>query len=358
MKVAYSFDIFSIEKHGGISTYFQSLIPRIQSTDDVKIFSGFHISSVLSGLHSKGCQIPRLPFSFSLRSSVNFIAQMTELNVFRPDVIHQTYYLPLGIHPGKSKRIITIHDMIHETRPELFSKLDWTASFKKKAAGDADQIIAVSQSTADKIVDILKVPPSRIKIIHHGRPELDLDAVTPFVRSRPYVLYIGKRGGYKNFKALEKVFSANRRLAKDFDLVCFGGEEFSRSELEHFQRAGTQLVPIHGTRDLLYSYIRGARVLVSPSLDEGFGLPVLEAMTLGCPVICSDILPYREVAGSSVEFYESGRAEALHSALDRLIYDDKDLERLRRLGLERSKNFSWKKSTDLHRELYSAASGN
>ena len=134
-----------------------------------------------------------------------------------------------------------------------------------------------------------------------------------------YLLYVGYRNGYKNFKRFIKAFASSDLLKNRFALVAFGGGPFSNEEKESFSELeiGTQIRHLDGTDLHLAHCYAHATALIYPSLYEGFGLPILEAMTANCPVICSHHGSLTEVAGEAAAYFDGSSIEDIKHAMEK-----------------------------------------
>ena len=169
----------------------------------------------------------------------------------------------------------------------------------------------------------------------------------------PYVIYVGNRGGYKNFRTLALAF-AQRKLFRDFSLVCFGGGDFSKSEMDYLRNIGIEKSVRHVSGDdavLATAYAR-AEALVYPSLYEGFGLPLLEAMSMGCPVIGANRGSIPEIVETAGILFDAVSSEDLGEVLLRLLYSQSLRQEYKRRGWERAKLFSWDSTTRRTLDVY------
>jgi glycosyltransferase involved in cell wall biosynthesis len=167
----------------------------------------------------------------------------------------------------------------------------------------------------------------------------------------PSLLYVGERFAYKNFKVLAAAWRQSDWLRREFKLVCFGGpppsaEEASLPGRVEFQR-GDDLA--------LATAYRQASVLIYPSLYEGFGLPLLEAFNLDCPVVTSGCGSIREVAGEAAQYFEAASPDSLVEALRRVLGDVAWRETLTNRGRDRAATFSWKRCAEATAEAYRVA---
>jgi mannosyltransferase len=209
------------------------------------------------------------------------------------------------------------------------------------AIKQAQHIICISEATRHDLLEFVPLrSDQQVSVIHNGVSDLFrlLDAKTE-VGNRPYMLFIGQRGGYKNFDLALRALS----LLPELELHCVGGGPMRSEELAGIDLATQERVRHLGfVRDeQLNELYNDAFCLLYPSSYEGFGIPVLEAMRAGCPVVSIDCKAVVEVGGDAlcVSEHESD-PEALAQAVLRL-FDNEEREHLRAIGLSLSQQFSW-----------------
>jgi len=312
------------------------------------------------------CQTKALPNGLPLdrfrfvpaKSSIYSVSEQWEIGWLarRAHLLHIPHYnAPLGY---RGKLIVTIHDLIHLTDPTF--KRTLAARFYARpmfylVTQKADRIIADSEFTKQQIVEHLAVSPSKIVVVYlgvseqfcpHDRGKAFLRVSSVFGLKRPYILFVGNLKPHKNVKTLIHAFS--RMCARrDFDhqLVMLGDDKRWKVDLvNECKKLGidgrvlfVSQVPFE---DLPWVY-GGAEVLVLPSFIEGFGLPVLEAMACGTPVVCSRAASLPEVAGDAAEYFEPASTDDLAAAIERVLGSHELQETLCQKGLERAKLFSW-----------------
>lgn len=257
------------------------------------------------------------------------VATLTVELTGRPRAIaHWPDFVPGARGPGRT--VLTIHDLAFLRHPELVTPASRAYYGRLPAeARRADHVIAVSEATRADAIETLGLDPDRITAIPHGldpefRPDPSPDDAA--IRSRlgvaePYLLFVGTIEPRKNVGGLIRAFDRARRggLDPDLRLVLAGGRGWLSDDVYRAAYAGPVRSRIIFTgrfadADLPALY-RGARALVLPSIDEGFGLPVLEALGCGTPVIASDLPALREVAGDLATFVPVGDEAALAEAL-------------------------------------------
>jgi glycosyltransferase involved in cell wall biosynthesis len=350
-KILYDYQIFSEQSHGGISRYICELASHMTQFDEFepKILGFAHRNYYLKHLdpHLKiATEIPFIPKTQRLRRAIN----RALFKIFSPfqlgSIIHETYYAPERIAPKNCKVVLTVHDMIHEKFSHYFPRFDQTAAMKAIALQRADRIICVSENTRKDLLNYFNIDPQRISVIHLGcsfattiPAQADSIATT-----KPYILYVGKREFYKNFSCLLHAYAFSTPLNQDFDLICFGGLPFSRAEYTEFTQLGLsakQIKRITGNDQILADLYKNAAVFVYPSFYEGFGIPPLEAMMCGCPVICSNASSIPEVVGNAGEYFNPLEPESLMEALQTVLNSSVRQQQLCQLGSKRVQQFSW-----------------
>jgi glycosyltransferase involved in cell wall biosynthesis len=263
------------------------------------------------------------------------------------DLLHSPYmFLPLK--QQYPINVLTIHDLINFERS--FSVRNRVREvLLRNAVGKAEYYICVSRATQELFMQHFpSVRPERIFIIPQGIDPLYIDSAdfadnSTIIPEFPYILYVGNRIGYKNFDFLLQFLSVSA-WAKKIKLLCVGGGPFTKAELTRIHKLGISDVVKHagyiesGDLKTLYKY---ADALVFPSLMEGFGLPILEAMACRCPVICGDFSAMKEVAKSHAILVSEFTIDALEGALEKIDhFSPYDKEMARNHAIQ----FSWEKT--------------
>lgn len=256
--------------------------------------------------------------------------------------------------------MITVHDMIHELLPDEMLGSDNTAAIKRQAIERADHVICVSENTKLDLMRLYATPASKLSVVHHGFDQFVLNEIADpvaVIPGRSFLLYVGQRGGYKNFTSLLKAVSSSSRLLSDCDIVAFGGPKFTTAELELISSLGfteNQVSHKSGGDVLLGNYYSSARALVYPSLYEGFGIPTLEAMAHHCPVISSNTSSMPEVIGTAAEYFDPTDTDDMCRAIEAVVYSDSYIKSLVSAGAERITAFSWDKCTKETLDVYNS----
>lgn len=270
----------------------------------------------------------------------------------RPDVLFiPAHVLPL-IHPLPS--VVTVHDLGYRHFPDAHPLtqrvyLDWSTRFSARAA---THIIADSKATKSDLIRFYNIPTEKITVIYPGRDE-SLQPVDPArIRAKydlpeEYILHVGTLQPRKNILRLIEAFHIITRHASRVTLVLAGHAGWLSAPILAKARA----VPAGRIRLLNYvpdedlaGLYSGARAFVFPSLYEGFGFPVLEAMACGTPVICSNTSSLPELAGDAALLVDPTDTEALAAAVSRVLSEPDLRVALVQKGFEQVKKFSWEKA--------------
>jgi glycosyltransferase involved in cell wall biosynthesis len=253
--------------------------------------------------------------------------------------------------------------MLHETYPGTFVNQDPTSEWKKILAENATKIIAISEHTKADIIKFLDIDPERIQVIYLASSFNPKKISRPFgqntMHSPPekYLLFLGNRILYKNFRflieALVPVFKKNSNL----HLVCAGGGQFTQSEcrLMRQMKIYSRVHSFPADDTTLQQLYKNAYAFIFPSLYEGFGIPVLEAFSCGCPAVLSNTSSLQEVGGDAALYFDPGNRISLADTIERILSDERTREDLIARGRERVKLFSWEKTAAMTKEVYEAA---
>jgi glycosyltransferase involved in cell wall biosynthesis len=256
------------------------------------------------------------------------------------EVVH--YPLTLRIPTVRRPSVVSLLDLQHLDLPQLFSRPEraFRAVAWHRSVRGADRVIVISAFVRDRAVELLALDPHSVRIVHLG---IDHDRYFPSdVEREPFLLYPARRWPHKNHERLFEAFALVRRERPELRLVLTGGGHTGPT---------ADGVEVRGfvTEDELVDLYRRAAALVFPSLYEGFGQPVLEAMACGCPVACSNAASLPEVAGDAARLFDPHDPRAIADAVRDVL--DAGGEWAAR-GLERAQLFSWDATARAHDVVY------
>ena len=366
MRIAYDHQIFGWQQYGGISRYFAELASEMATTCQqsatviAPLFVNRYLSALPPELAVSGLSCPYIPKAGRAYRMINAFLAAPRLNRFRPNIVHETYYASKGLTPRGAKTVLTVFDMIHERFKATISAFDPVSREKVDAVMRADHVICISEHTRRDLLELIEIDPAKTSVVHLGFSLTDASArSTPSVTGqRPFLLYVGKRSGYKNFEALLKAYATSARVKAELDLVCFGGGGLTSRERELMDRLelpAHQIRQVSGGDDLLAAYYGAAAAFVFPSLYEGFGLPPLEAMSFGCPVVCSNTSSIPEVVGEAAILFDPHDVESMRSAIEEVTSNEDLRLSLISRGKRRVGIFSWsrcaRETLDIYRKV-------
>jgi glycosyltransferase involved in cell wall biosynthesis len=270
------------------------------------------------------------------------------------DVTHSSH--PLLMPARGAARVITIHDLNFLTHPERTRaevRRDYPA-LAKAHAHRADRIIVPSEFTAAEVVRHFDVPRQFVSVCVPGAPPWEPRAGQP---PHAYLLFLGTLEPRKNLGGLLDAYERLLSLPRPVPELILAGKETadSRTLLERLRRpplAGHVRQVGYVDPDKRRSLYEGARMLVQPSFEEGFGLPVLEAMSLGVPVVAANRGALPEVLSGAGLLVEPDDADALAAAMRRLIEDEAHAAACAQRGVQRARAFNWERTAGIVYETY------
>ncbi len=278
------------------------------------------------------------------------------------DVFHNPDHT-LPILPIKCKKVITVHDLAFIKHPNVFSfqKYLYKRFITPLSIKNADKIIADSENTKKDILDIFNVEPSKVQVIYLGADQffkpiqdkiLKKGISIKYGLDKPFILSVGTLEPRKNLKRLINSYLALKNDKKiDHELIIVGKKGWLYKELM-IETEGVRILENVDSEDLPVIY-NCADIFVYPSIYEGFGLPVLEAMSCGVPVIASNSSSIPEVLGDSGILVDPYNEEELGHSILKVLSDSSLKSDMSKKGVERAKIFSWEKTAIETARLYS-----
>jgi glycosyltransferase involved in cell wall biosynthesis len=362
MHILFDHQIFCLQQYGGISRYFHELARNLADMPEqkVEIFAPLHRNEYLSvrnGVSHHGVKLSKL--SNVTRAAAWGVDTVLAYPLLRSrhgvDIFHETYYSAVDCCPRSAKRIVTVFDMIHEKFVQASPMHERTRQAKAHAVKRADHVICISENTRRDLVELLDVPEKKISVVYLGYSLTGRDQGKISTGNQPYILYVGERGGYKNFENLLRVYAKSAVLRDGYALACFGGGPFSLRERRLMETQGLstdRVIHYSGGDDVLSALYRAAAAFVYPSLYEGFGIPPLEAMSLGCPVVCSNSSSLPEAVGDAAELFDPADETEIGVAIERVVSFPQRSRLLVERGYQRIKRFSWERCAQETMQVY------
>lgn len=341
-----------MEKPTGISTYALNLVPELRSLDPLLLSArslpGFRHHPIPAG------QTPEQGLSGHLKRLL--WTQFALPRLYR-QLDGELLFSPIPEAPlGWSGRYVaTVYDAIPLRFPKRRSPMYlYHRAYVPQVLRSAARLLCISQATANDAMQFYGVPASKLTVTplaydRHLFRVLDLPPPP-----RPYFLYVGRHDPYKN---LQRAIAAFARLPRHLDCEFWIGGTFDRRYTPDLQQQARELALgdrvrflDYVARDELPRLLNRAIALVFPSLWEGFGLPILEAMACGCPAIASNVASIPEVAGDAALLVPPQSVADIAAAMTQLASDETARSQLRAAGCRRSAEFSWEKTGQLTRE--------
>ncbi|HSK77965.1 MAG TPA: glycosyltransferase family 1 protein [Thermoanaerobaculia bacterium] len=351
----------------GIGTYVRNLVRSLAAIDSENRY-------VLLAKPADQESLRDLPANFQVATESSPVYSVREIvalswHLYRRklDLYHSTHYvLPAWL---QSKVVVTIHDIIHLLYPEFLpSNLAFLYAQRmiRRSLTRGDRIIAVSQNTRSDLMHHFDVDGRKIQVVPNGvedifRKPLPAEDLDRWLRdlgiSRPYLLFVGNPKPHKNLDNVVKAYARARRLAQfDAPLICVGhrdGSEFKIRQRAEYLGVGDRVRLLgHVAQEALPAIYQGATLFLYPTLYEGFGLPVIEAMASGVAVITSNTSALKEIAEGYAHLVDPLDIDGMAKAIARCMGDPEHRASLAKLGLRRSEDFRWDRAARKTLEIY------
>ncbi len=363
MKILYDHQSFTGMTYGGVTRYFHELMQSFSQRNDVdvelslKLSNNEYLASAPFANYWRFKRWSSTPTIVRAASLINRLYSMKRIGAGNFDVFHPTYYHPYFLpFLGRKPFVVTFHDATSERFGQAYPELgEGLFAMKQTLLRRADAVIAVSEFSRQELLTFFDVDPAKIQVIPLGTSFsswANPPATTPL--PFPYLLFVGKREFYKNFAFFFQAVQPLLHRYPDLHLVCAGGGSFTRAEQQKIQQSNlggrVHQLPINDA--LLFGLYQHARLFVFPSLNEGFGIPVLEAFSAGCPAALSNRSSLPEVGGDAALYFDPQDAEAMAHVVDQLISNDSLRQQLLQKGRERITQFSCEKTAQLTLDVY------
>ncbi|MCP4655828.1 MAG: glycosyltransferase family 4 protein, partial [bacterium] len=288
----------------------------------------------------------------------------------RVDLYHATHYVLPVVVPCRA--VVTIHDIIHLLYPEFlpnrlaFFYAEWMI---RRSLQRGDRIISVSRNTRTDLMSYFRVDGRKIEVVHNGiedafRQEVAQEDLERWMRNlglkRPYFLFVGNPKPHKNLDNVVKAYARALQLHSfPHPLVCVGDRDATEFKIRQRARQlgiSDRIVLLgHVAQEALPAVYQGASLFLYPTLYEGFGLPVVEAMASNVPVITSNTSALKEIAAGYAHLVSPLDVEGIAKAIVQCVGDDEHRTSLRKLGLRRAQDFQWheaaRKTLDIYRQV-------
>lgn len=344
--------IFSLQKNGGISRLYYEILRFLQPDDSCVLFRGlakdgfdwsnislernvgvqWQLSSRIASKIGRGVEPIWLEKEWGEYKKRRKSGGATYVSSY--------YRLPKLV--SDCQILVGDYDCAHEQYPELFPGSEKIIEMKRRAFSGANLIATISESSKQDVMRFYNIPEEKIKVFHLGVDRFFdrtiIDKSLRYQNEKPFLLYVGNRGSYKNFSILVEAFKSG--LYRDYDLVAVGGGELSTAEKE---AVGDWVDWRPADDNELRALYQQAAAFIYPSRYEGFGLPPLEALACGTPVVVADHPVFHEVLSDHAEYFIWEDVYGLIDAVNRAVSHSNNKKEA---GYRHARNYTWKASAE------------
>ena len=367
MKIFIDPQVFWWQRFGGISRYITELVRCLKTHKATEVHFPllYHYNAYLQEygicktdkhylymdkvLNFKGAGILRRWVLNNKKYAIRSI-QKNDFDLFVAS-FYDDYFLE---HLDGRPFVVTIYDMIQELFPAYNRDFKSMAEKKRKLLEMAQGVVAISNKTKEDIMNLYPdLDSKKIEVIHLAHSMSRDRQLDKRLNHRKHLLFVGKRGHYKNWSFMVAALAPLLK-ARNLQLICAGAGDFNDSEKSELSNLeiSEYVSQIDFEEDQLAELYANALAFIFPSTYEGFGIPVLEAMEMECPVLLSNIDVFQEVAGEAAVYFDPKDPSELREKVEKLLNDDGFRQQVIELGNERVKNFSWSRCAEENRKFY------
>ncbi len=352
MKVHFDDQIMRHQRRGGVSRYFVELVREFENDPDL----GVRVDLDWRGSGNEHAIDAGLGREASRRDQ--WLERLQQRLPSRAaDIVHPTWYYPDRLpDPAGPPMVVTVVDMIPELLPDVFTNRSQHLG-KEEFAKRARAILCISESTRRDLRQIYGPLDATVEVVHLGvGGEFRPGQVPGQPLPEDFLLFVGNRRAYKDFAVALDAFAGVRAEHPGLSLVAVGGGKLTGEELADIRRLALEgsVHRVDATDTELPALFGAARAFLFPSRYEGFGLPTLEAMACGTPVVLADSSSHPEVGGDAALYFAPGDASALGAQILRILGDGELATGMVARGLERAAAFTWRRTAIQTRDVYAA----
>lgn len=359
MKVLYDLQAYSFSPHGGVVRIFDEILSQLaqkKSYTAILLKTAPLQRTPPLSTNVRFSTQPEAPAWLKHRRWADGYFQAAEHRYWTRqhiDLFHPTFY-PSDDRFPTIPTVVTIHDLLHERIPVADDVPDRAAllNAKRRMIERAAAIICVSHATRDDLIDYYTgIDANRVFVVHNGHNEhfgrMEISETSRLLQklardpNRPFILYVGSRQKYKNFERMVHAFSLWSHR-KDIDLLVVGRHASAEEQklMEETGVSGNIHFAGHVDDHTLCALYNRCAFFVYPSIKEGFGIPLLEAMCSHCPLCISDIPPFREVAENRPVYFDPQNVNDMVRAFDVCLEQGHRPDKLEE-SARHAKNFTW-----------------
>lgn len=354
----------------GIGTYVRNLVAHLGEIDPVNryvLFTGPQRKDNLRDLPENFRLVTESSPVYSVRELLALSWKLFRLDL---DLYHATHYVLPAVSPCRV--VVTIHDIIHLLYPEYLPNrlaFFYAQRMIRRSLARSDRVITVSKNTKSDLGRYFDLDTKKVKVIYNGvedafRHESEIPDLDRWLErldlQRPYILFVGNPKPHKNLDNVLRAYARARQLQEIEAPLVFVGDrgnaEVRLRSLASSLGVENQVKMLgHVAQEALPAVYRAATLFLYPTLYEGFGLPVIEAMASGVAVITSDNSALKEIAEGYAHLVNPMDVEGMARAIAHCISDTEHRTALAKLGLRRAADFSWRRTAEQTLETYLTA---
>lgn len=362
MDVMFDSGIFTRQRYGGISRQFVEIAKHLAATDfsEIDVIAKFHFNQHLREFNltrnvsfNRSIYISKFPNNLRRKiEAMNLAIEKKIATQIKPLIIHHTFY-PSSKLTSNSRMVVTVNDLIREKQEPFGSR----AKLKQRACNFADAIFCISNQTKQELIEMFSIEESKCHVAHLAPSEIfrvKSDDMVEISKKEDFILYVGNRSGYKNFSTLLQAFAKDKVLNSNFRLIVFGGEKKSRAEVALVKslKIERKVFFLQGSDTDLLNLYKVASIMVYPSLDEGFGIPPLEAMASGCVTAVSRAGALPEILGENTRYFDPTSAESMGFTIAQTLGDTEIMKQLQSSGIAHAREYTWTKTAQTTASVY------
>lgn len=363
MKILFDHQCFVQQQFGGVSRYHYQLIKELNRQQNVeaklslKYSNNFYINADKDFNVNQFFPNKKFYFKRTLLDYINRFSTNRELEKRDFDIFHPTYYNPYFLKYLNDKPfVLTVYDSIHEKFPEIINSIDRTLENKRVLLSKANLILAISNSTKNDLIQLHNILSEKIEVVYLAA-SINKNLVSQNLKKDlpdKYILFVGNRDFYKNFNNFILAIEPLLIEQKELFLICAGGGNFTNSERQFFisKKIGNKILHKSADDITLATLYSNALAFVFPTLYEGFGIPVLEAMNCDCPVIMSNSSSLPEVGGDAAIYFNPNNIDEMREKIISVIFNNDLINDLISKSKTQKEKFSFERTAKQTIEAY------
>lgn len=357
----------------GVGRYIRNLLENLQVIDKKNIYKILLKKRDLNRFKFAD-NFKEIEADFNWYSVTEQLKLPKLLNNLKPDLMHFPHFNVPVFYKGKF--VVTIHDLIHQhftmNRATTLDPLTYRVKqfgYRKVfdfALKKSEKILVPSEYVKDQLKNEWGIDNAKITVTTEGVADsilrikkkrdkkFQIKLLAKIGISGDYIFYVGNAHPHKNIERLIEAFREVKKGNPELKLVLAGADHYFWKRIRDRFKDKDIIYTGFVTDEVLVALLSNAGAFIMPSLEEGFGIPVLEAFACGCPVICSDIGPLKEIGGDACEYFDPKNTKDIAEKIKEVIGNEKLKNRLIEKGEKRYRNFSWKKMAEETLEIYSS----